>query len=120
MNIGSDLSVDASSGQVTVRYTDDDGKEKVIEERLELPADLANGLILALVKNISPKTPKTTVSMLAITPEPRLVKLEFTPADEEPFSTAGSGRKAMHYVVKVDVPGVTGAIAGVLATRGIG
>ena len=106
--------IDAGSGQVKVRYTDEDGKEKVIEERLELPADLANGLILALVKNISPKTPKTTVSMLAITPEPRLVNLEFTPADEEPFSTAGSGRKAMHYVVKVHVPGMTGAIASLL------
>ena len=47
--------IDAGSGQVKIRYTDEDGKEKVIEERLELPADLANGLILSLVKNISPK-----------------------------------------------------------------
>jgi hypothetical protein len=106
--------IDAGTGQVKVRYTDEDGKEKVIEERLELPADLANGLMLALVKNISPKTPKTTVSMLAITPDPRLVELEFTLAGEEPFSTAGFGRKAMHYVVKVHVPGVTGAMASLL------
>jgi len=106
--------IDAGSGQVKIRYTDENGKEKVIEERLELLADLANGLILSLVKNISPKTPKTTVSMLAFTPEPRLVQLEFTPADEEPFSTAGFGRKAMHYVVKVHVPGLTGAIASLL------
>ena len=102
--------IDAVSGQVKVRYTDEDSKEKVIEERLELPADLANGLILALLKNISPKAPKTTVSMLAITPEPRLVELELTPAGEEPFSTAGSGRKAMHYVVKVHMPGLTSSV----------
>lgn len=106
--------IDAVSGQVKVRYTDEDGKEKVIAERLELPANLANGLILALLKNISPKAPKTTVSMLAITPEPRLVELELTPAGEEPFSTAGSGRKATHYVVKVHIPGLTGAIASLL------
>jgi hypothetical protein len=105
--------IDAGTGQVKVRYTDEDGKEKVIEQHLELPADLANGLMLALVKNISPKTPKK-VSMLAITPEPRLVELEFTLAGEEPFSTAGFGRKAMHYVVKVHVPGVTGAMASLL------
>ena len=106
-------SIISASGEVTVRYTED-GKEKVIEDRLELPDDLANGLILTLVKNISPKTPTTTVSMLAITPKPRLVKLEFIPVGEEPFSTAGFGRKAMHYVVKVHVPGVAGAIASLL------
>jgi hypothetical protein len=43
--------------------------------------------------------------MVAITPKPRLVNLEFTPAGEEPFSTAASARKATHYVVKVHVPG---------------
>jgi hypothetical protein len=106
-------SIISGSGEVKVRYTER-GKEKVIEERLELPDDLANGLILTLLKNISPRTPTTTVSMLAITPKPRLVKLEFIPAGEEPFSTAGFGRKAMHYVVKVHVPGIAGAIASLL------
>jgi hypothetical protein len=106
--------IDAVSGQVKVRYTDEDGKEKLIEERLELPDDLANGLMLASLKNISPKTTKTTLSMLAITPKPRLVKLEVTRANDEPFSTAGYVRKAMHYVLKVDLPGMTGAIASLL------
>ena len=104
----------AASGRVKVRYSDEDGKEKEIEERLELPPDVANGMVLSLLKNISSKTPKTTVSMVAITPKPRLVKLDFVPAGEEPFSTAASVRKATHYVVKVNVPGVAGAVASVL------
>jgi hypothetical protein len=103
----------SASGEVKVRYTEG-GKEKVIEDRLELPDDLANGMILTLLKNVSPKTPKTTVSVLAITPKPRLVKLEFIPAGEEPFSTAGYGRKATHFVVKVHVPGIAGAVASLL------
>jgi hypothetical protein len=104
----------AASGLVKVRYTDEDGKENRIEERLKLPPDAANGMILALLKNVSPKKPKTIVSLVAITPKPRLVNLEFIPAGEEPFSTAASARKATHYVVKVHVPGVTGAIASLL------
>ena len=32
-----ETSIDFSSGQVTVRYTDDDGKQKEISERMELP-----------------------------------------------------------------------------------
>jgi hypothetical protein len=109
-----EATIDARSGRVSVRYTDEDGKEKTIEERLDLPIDLANGLVLTLLKNLSPKTPKTTVSMLAITPKPRLVKLEFIPSGEEPLSTGGTGRKAVHYVVKVDILGLTGVVATIL------
>lgn len=103
-----------ADGHVTVHYTDEDGKPGALDEHVDLPADVANGMLLAILKNISPSAPKTTVSLVAITPKPRLIKLEITPAGEEPFSTGGMRRKAMHYVLKVDVPGVAGAVASVL------
>jgi hypothetical protein len=103
-----------ASGKVTIHSIDEHGKEDRIEERLKLPPDVANGMILALLKNISSKTPKTTVSMVAFTPKPRLVKLEITPHEQEPFSTGASQRKATHYVLKVHVPGVAGAVASLL------
>jgi hypothetical protein len=106
-------SIDMKTGQVTVRYTED-GKDNTHSEKMELPDDLANGLILTLLKNISPETPKTVVSMLAITPKPRMVKLEFTPDGKESFSTGGTGREATRYRVKVDIPGVIGVMASVL------
>src|SRR5882757_2520639 len=46
-----DLSIECASGQVTVRYTDDDGKQKVETEHMDLPPDLANGMTLTLLKN---------------------------------------------------------------------
>jgi len=105
--------IDVRRGQVTVRYTDD-GKEVVSQERSELPADLANGMTMVLLKNLSPTTSKTTVSMLAFTPKPQLVQLEISPAREDPFSIAEFWRKAIHYVVKVHVPGLTGAVVSLL------
>jgi hypothetical protein len=41
-----DLSIDARSGQVTVRSTGKDAKEEVTTEHFDLPPDLVNGLIL--------------------------------------------------------------------------
>ena len=38
---GVDVTIDGVSGQVKVRYTDLDGKEKLANERLALPADVA-------------------------------------------------------------------------------
>jgi hypothetical protein len=102
--------IETASGRVKVRYTDG-GKEKAIDERMELPADLANGLIPTLLKNLSPKVATATVSMLAITPKPRLVELDLAPTGEESFTTAGTTRKAVHYLVKVEIPGVTGVLA---------
>src|SRR6266571_6016605 len=91
-----DTSIDTSTGQVKVRYTDAKGKEKVIAQRMELPPDVANGLLLTLMKDIKPSVPRTTVSMVATTPKPRLVKLAILPQGEEPF-TIGSNRRTRTY-----------------------
>jgi hypothetical protein len=106
-----DMSIDASSGRVTVRYTDERGKQKVEAERLDVPPDLANGLILTLLKNVQAGAPPKTVSLVAATPKPRLVKLAITAAGDEPFSTGGAARKATHYVLKVEIGGISGLLA---------
>src|SRR5438874_5367799 len=62
-----DTAIDTSTGQVRVRYTDDKDKEKVIAQRMELPPDIANGLLFTLMKDIKPSVPRTTVSMVATT-----------------------------------------------------
>ena len=106
-----DMSVNVSTGLVTVRYNDDDGKEKTISETMKLPPDLANGIVPTLLGDIDPKTPQTNLSMLVSTPKPRLVKLEVSPAGEDSFSIAGSPAKALRYVVKVNIGGISGVIA---------
>ena len=103
--------LDASTGQVTVRYRDDDGEEKTINQRLDLPADVANGLLMTLVKHIQPSVSETTVSFVATTPSPRLVKLLIVPQGEEPLSHGTIKLKAMHYAVKVKIGGIAGLLA---------
>ena len=112
-----DLSIDAASGKVEVHTTADDGKEKVISEHLGLPPDVANGMVLLLLKNIPSGATLTRVSMLATTPKPRLVKLAIAPRGEEPFSIAGSNRKATHYVVHVEIGGAAGLVAPLLGKQ---
>lgn len=67
-----DISIDASKNRVIVHSTDG-GKDKVETDHLDLPPDLANGLVLTLLKNIRPDAAETKVSYLAFTPKPRLV-----------------------------------------------
>ena len=111
-----ELMVNGTSGVVIVRYTED-GKEKIASEHLQLPADVANGLVMTLLKNLPPDTPETKVSFVAATPKPRLVKLAITSQGEESFSTGNTYRKAIHYVVKVDIGGLSGAFADLLGKQ---
>lgn len=106
-----DLSINGSTGQVTVHYTDDDGKEKVVTEHLKLPPDTSNGFLFSVLKSTKPDVPKTTVSMVVATPKPRIVKLVIVPEDEDLFSIVGFSHKATRYVVKVEIGGAAGVVA---------
>jgi hypothetical protein len=112
-----DVSIDGRSGETTVRYSDDDGKEKVIAEHLDMPVDVANGMVLTLLKNILPASPLTTVSIIAATPKLRTVKLVIKPTGEEPLAIGGTAVKATHYVIKVDIGGLPGLLAGLLGKQ---
>src|SRR3954447_6718033 len=113
----SDVLVEMSSGKVTARVTDEKGKEKVEEQKMKLPPDLANGLVLTLLKNVSPGTQPPELPMLVATPKPRIVKLSISSAGKDPFSLASSNREAIHYVLKVDIGGVAGLVAPLLGKQ---
>ena len=105
-----DVWVDAKGGQVKVRYRED-GKEKTLEERMEMPADLANGMVLTLLKNLPPGPDAPTVSMVVATPKPRLVKLVVTRVGDEPFAVARRSYSATRFRVHVDIGGLAGVVA---------
>jgi hypothetical protein len=106
-----ETSLDAATGQFTARYRDDDGKEKNLTERVDVPADVANGMVPVLLENLPPNVEQTTWSLVASTPKPRTVKLAISFQGEEPFTVGGSTRKAKHYLVKVELGGVAGVVA---------
>jgi hypothetical protein len=106
-----DMTIDRGKGAVTVRYTDDDGEEQVAEDHMDLPANLANGLMPVLLKNARPADLPLTLSMIAATPKPRMVKLIVTSAGTDPFTTGGTSHQAIHYVVKAELGGLAGLLA---------
>jgi hypothetical protein len=106
-----DMMIDRPTGHVVVRYKNEHGEEKVEDEHMILPPDLANGLISTLLKNVRRDALPPSVSLVAATPKPRLVKVTIAVAGTEPFSVAGSARKATHYVLKVEIGGIAGLVA---------
>ena len=103
--------IDRASGRVRVRYADDDGKEKNVDEEMKLPDDLSNGMILTVLKNVPPQAAPPVLSMVAFTPKPRVVKLAISRAANDQFTLNGFPRSATHYVVHIDIGGFAGLVA---------
>jgi hypothetical protein len=110
------LSLNVSTGAVQIQYTERDGRQKNIADKLSLPPDLANGILIMLLTEAAPHA-EMTLSMLVSTPKPRIVKLKISPAGQESFMVGGSGAKATHYVMKIDIGGVAGVAAKVLGRQ---
>jgi hypothetical protein len=82
------------------------GKEKDSSEHFDAPDDLSNGMILTLLRNLSPSAPETKVSTLSTSSKPRLVKLAIVAKGERAFSFGGSTRKAVDFDIKVEIDAV--------------
>jgi hypothetical protein len=101
--------IDATTGTIAITTSEKDGKKQATKH-MALPADVSNGLLFTLAKNLDPNT-GATVSMIAISTQPRLVTLHISPAEERTFRLGPAKYKAQHYVVNVKIPGAAGAIA---------
>jgi len=112
-----DMFINAGTRHVAVRYEGDHGEAKQEVEHLDLPPDLANGMILTILKNVAAAGPPKSLGYVAATPKPQLVKLDVTAAGRERFATGGASREAMHYVLKVDIGGVKGLLAPLLGKQ---
>ena len=110
-----DSSIDTTTGRVVVHYSDG-GKTKTLDQKVDMPDDLANGMESTIVKDILSE-PVTEVSYLAITPKPRLAKVTITRGGKEKFTDGAVTYEAVHLVMKFRVTGIAGAAASVLGKQ---
>jgi hypothetical protein len=106
-----EMSIDAASGAVTVRHAGEDGTQQEETDRLNLPSDLANGLIVPLLKNVNPSAPPRSFSYVAATPKPRLVKLAVTSVGDASGPAGRQGQRSVHYVLRPEIGGLSGLLA---------
>jgi hypothetical protein len=105
------LDIDMSQGHVVVHSVGDHGANMVNDQRMTLPPDLCNGILVTLLQDVESTALPLKVSYLATTPAPRLVKLVVTKAGSARFSIGNSARTATDYGIKTQIGGVAGLLA---------
>jgi hypothetical protein len=107
-----EATIDRATGRYRVRYRGDEASpEETLSGQLELPADVYNGLLSTLLKNLEPGVSQM-VQIVAFTPRPRLVKMLLRPVAEEPVSMGGVVVAATRYHIKPQL----GVLASLLVT----
>ena len=105
------MTLDTQTGRAVVRHSEGNGAEEVEEETLTLSPDVANGMMVSALRNLGPGTVSAAASWVAATPKPRHVKLAISNAGTEPYPSAGASRRAIRYVVKAEIGGLSGLLA---------
>ncbi len=112
-----DMTIDVAKGTVVIRSPGKDGKYEATTSNIKMPADLYNGLVIPVIKNISPDAGETKVSMIVAAPKPRVVTLDMMPMAPGTFYLAGMPRKATVYEIKIEIGGIAGIIAPVIGKQ---
>ena len=95
-----EASVDRETETYTVRHrVDEDSPEEVLSGRFTMPDDAYNGMLSLVLRNLAPQAPET-VSMVAFTPRPRVVKLSMMPVAEDPVLVSDAPMRAVRYHIR--------------------
>ena len=87
------------TGRYQVKAREHDGKEENHEGTMELPANVANGMVIVLTKNLPPDQARE-IHIVAFTPKPRLIGLELRPEGHDSVAMGQRLTSARRYVFK--------------------
>ena len=112
-----DFTVDATTGKVTSRTIDKNGKIRTESKRVDLPEDVANGIVGTLLLNVTHDTTPLRVGMVAPVAGGRLIRLLISPEEEQKVYLAGQPLKATVFRVHPELGGFVSLLARLLGLQ---
>jgi hypothetical protein len=109
-----DFAVEAAIGIATSRTADWNDKIHVESAHIDLPDDLANGIVGTLLLNVAHNTKPFRMGILAPVGSGRLIRILISPEGEQPFHTGGQTLKATVFRIHPELGGILGMIAQLL------
>jgi hypothetical protein len=96
-----EATIDRETERYEVRYkADDESAEEVITGKFSMPADVYNGMLGMLMKNMPAAAGPETVSIVAFVPKPQAVKMRLIPDAAEPVLVGDSPLRAVRYTIR--------------------
>jgi hypothetical protein len=110
-----DVSFDRKPGRYQVKSMEK-GREETSSGTLDLPADVYNGMIVMILRNL-PAGRAETVHYVAFTPTPRVIQLELAPVGEQRLRLGELETPATRFAVKAKLGSLQSIVAAVLGKK---
>jgi len=105
-----EVTIDVAKNEVS--WVDLSGKDKQAKsQHMNLPRDLANGMVPLLVQNFPHGAAQLKASYLAAGPKSRIVQLTIAPDRSDKVVVGWSDRKAHRFNVHTELGGIAGVVA---------
>ena len=108
-----DATLSRSGRYVVTSRSHKDGDVKKFDGTLDLPPDISNGLVITLAKNLATHDTQT-VHLVAFTPKPMLIQLQFAPIGTQRVTIGAHQESAVHFLLKPKLGALTGFFAKLL------
>jgi hypothetical protein len=105
------------SGTATSRTGDKNGNIHIESEHMDLPSDLANGIVGTLLLNVPPNTAPFRVGILTPIFGGRLIRILISPEGEQQFQKTGQTFKATVFRIHPELGGIVGWIVRLLGIQ---
>lgn len=112
----SDVTIDVAKNDVSWVETSDN-KTQTKSQHMNLPHDLANGMVPLLVQNLPRGATELKLPYLAVDSKPRIVTLIIKPDGNDKILIGADGRRADRFNVHTDIGGITGVVAQVVGKQ---
>lgn len=112
-----DFTVEATTGLATRRTANANGESHSESKHIDLPDDLANGIVGTLLLNVPPNTAPFRVGLLAPIAGGHLIRILISPEGEQPFQMAGQTLKAAVFRIHPELGGIVGLIASLIGVQ---
>jgi len=93
-----DASIDRERYEVRYR-ADEESSEQFVTGRITLPADVYNGMLSLLLKNL-PGSEGAIVQVVAFTPKPRVVRLQLLPLAGDALAVGEARMRVTRWVIR--------------------
>ena len=107
-------SILTANGDLTIKRTGKDGKEKVETSHVDMPADVSNGMFATLLTNIPAEAPEFSLGMVVAYGKGRLIQVRVTPEARTSFRVAGVRHSVSVFRLHPELGGVAGVVAPML------
>jgi hypothetical protein len=104
------ITLNGATGRYRVEVAGEEESPAVEEGTLDLPADVYNGMVVTIAKNLTRQT-ETRVHCVAFMPEPRIVEIELGAVASPGVRHGGWSMNTLHFVVKPKLGFFLGALA---------